>query len=94
MYEPPVFLIFAALASSLAFGAAFNGVLGPFFRSEARDPAPLLAPYLGLTFSTGILIGGGLQILGIYGTTGFVIGLLFVALLAGFVWFNLLREYT
>jgi len=93
-YDPPYFLILAAFASCLAFGSAFSGVLGQFFQSRERDPQPLIAPYLGIVASAILLVGAGLQVFGIFGVTGYIVAVFFVGLLAGIVWYNLLREYT
>ncbi|WP_218081539.1 hypothetical protein [Anthocerotibacter panamensis] len=94
MYSPPYFLIMAALGSALAFGTAFSGVLGLFLKDKERKTDRLIAPYLGIVLSSVVFIGAGLQILGIYGTLPYLFALAFVVLLAAFVWFNLLREYT
>jgi len=92
--EPPFLLLTAAVASLIAFVTVINALLLEYFKSVHRNPAPLVAPFLGAVISSMVLVSSGLQVFGFYGLVAYWIGIPFVGTLAAFLWWNFKREYT
>ncbi len=94
MIQPPVFLFAACLACIFIFSTILTNLLPEYQRSEHRDSLPLVAPFLGFVIASIVFVASGLQTIGFYGWSGYLVATFFVGLLAGIIWLNFKREYT